>query len=146
MNDINTIAVVGRVTHDINDNNFGYTNGGTARLNISVAVNESRKNGGTWEDYANFFDVTIWGKTAENLRPYIGKGKQLAIVGRLHQDRWTSNDGAKHSRVLIVADNVELIGGNNSAGNQQQAQNKAPAMYYEEPTGTGEDFPEDIPF
>ncbi|MCQ2076107.1 MAG: single-stranded DNA-binding protein [Bacteroidaceae bacterium] len=140
MADLNNYSVIGRMTRDIDDRAFGYTNGGTARLNISIAVND----GYGEKSYTNFFDVVIWGKTAENVKPYLGKGKQICINGRLRQDRWDGNDGAKHSRVCIVAETVQLLGGRDngagSGGNQQPAQQQAPEY------DNGGEFSEDIPF
>jgi single-strand DNA-binding protein len=136
MNDINHTIVIGRLTRDCD---FGYITTGTARANISVAVNENRKGQNGWTDYPNYFDVTIWGKTAENLKPYLTKGKRVAIDGHLHQDRW-EKDGQKYSKVVIIANNVQLLGGNESAPQAQQ-----PVGEYQS-TGSGDDFPEDIPF
>ena len=138
MTDINHIVIIGRLTRDCD---FGYITTGTARANISVAVNESRKGQNGWTNYPNYFDVTIWGKTAENLKPYLTKGKQVAIDGHLHQDRW-EKDGQRNSRVLIIADNVELGGGREG---QSAPQAHQPAGDYQS-EGSGDDFPEDIPF
>ena len=142
MSDLNNYSVIGRMTRDIDERAFGYTSGGTARLNISIAVNDGYGD----NQYTSYFDVVVWGKTAENIKPYLGKGKQLCINGRLRQDRWESN-GQKNSRVVIVAETVQLLGGRDNGagtgGNQQPAQQQAPE--YSQPT-LGDEFQEDIPF
>lgn len=114
MTDLNHVVLIGRLTRDLgtDERAFAYTPNGTARANISIAVNRSAKHGDQWVDEANFFDVTIWGKTAENLKPYLTKGKQIAIDGYLKQDRW-EKDGQKFSKVTIQANNVQLLGGRN---------------------------------
>lgn len=137
MTDLNHVIEIGRLTRDISERDFGYTTGGTARLNLSIAVNRSEKRGGEWADKVNFFDVTVWGKTAENIKPYLHKGKQIAVEGYLDQQRW-EKDGQKYSKVCIIADNVQLLGGKNE-GAPQQAQGYNDA-------GSGDDFPEDVPF
>ena len=138
MTDINTLTIIGRLVRD--PEAIAYTSGGTARLNISVAVNRREKRGGDWSDRASFFDITIWGKTAENIKPYLVKGKQIAVEGYLDQQRW-EKDGQKFSRVCIVANNVQLLGGKDGAreATPQQAGGYTDA-------GSGDDFPEDIPF
>jgi len=141
MTDINDLVIIGRLTRDISGSDFGYTTGGTARLNLSIAVNRSEKRNGAWTDKASFFDVTVWGKTAENIKPYLHKGKQIAVDGYLDQQRW-EKDGKKFSKVVIVADSVQLLGGNE---NSQQSAPQQPAEGYA-PAGSGDDFPEDIPF
>ena len=138
--DLNNYSVIGRMTRDLDERAFSYTPNGKARLNISIAVNDGYGD----NQYTSYFDVVVWGKTAENIKPYLGKGKQICINGRLRQDRWESN-GQKNSRVVIVAETVQLLGGrDNGAGSggnyQQPAQQQAPAY------NDGRDFPEDIPF
>ena len=138
--DLNNYSVIGRMTRDLDERAFAYTPNGKARLNISIAVNDGYGD----NQYTSYFDVVVWGKTAENIKPYLGKGKQLCINGRLRQDRWESN-GQVNSRVVIVAETVQLLGGrDNGAGSggnyQQPAQQQVPAY------NNGGDFPEDIPF
>ena len=139
MTDLNHVIEIGRLTRDIGERDFGYTTGGTARLNLSIAVNRSVKKNGAWTDSVSYFDVTVWGKPAENIKQYLHKGKQIAVDGFLAQQRW-EKDGQKFSKVVIVANTVQLLGGNES--NQQTQE---PAGDYA-PAGSGDDFPEDLPF
>lgn len=157
MTDLNHVVLIGRLTRDLgaDERSFGYVGNGQARANVTIAVNRSRKNGEQWVDEVNYFDVTIWGKTAENLKPYLTKGKMIAIDGYLKQDRW-EKDGQKMSKVSIVANNVQLLGGKGgeSSPNNAPAFQKMPSSnnyqtnnYSSESYGdTGSDFPEDIPF
>lgn len=151
MTDINNLTVIGRITRDLNESSYGYTNNGTARANISIAVNRSRKNGDQWVDDVSYFDVTIWGKTAENLKPYLVKGQQIAVQGYLKQDRW-EKDGEKKSRVVIVSELVQLVGGKREETQDSQfssSQNSNPV--FKPIPGNAEAYedsamPEDIPF
>ena len=158
MTDINNVTLIGRLTRDLGENDFAYSNSGTARANVSIAVNRSKKQGEEWIGEVYYFDVTIWGKAAENLKPYLTKGKQIGVTGHLKQDRW-EKDGQKHSKVYIVAEDVQLCGGksdgsgNNNGGYQQnysQNQQSAFTPRKNEPATTedssSEEFPEDIPF
>ena len=171
MTDINHVLVIGRLTKDfgVDPRTFFYTTGGTACAKVSIAVNRSfKQSDGQWIDEVSFFDVTIWGKTAEGLKPYLVKGKQIAVDGYLKQDRW-QKDGQNFSKVNIVANSVQLVGGHDG----QQTAPTAPAQSYNripqfkpvpprmqgnytQPTyqaaapqqqfGGGDDFPEDLPF
>lgn len=120
--DLNHVVLIGRWTRSLGDspNDYGTTITGQTRANVSIAVNRSRKNAdGTWTDEASFFDVTIWGKTAENLKPYLTKGKQIAVEGYLKQDRWTDKEtGGNRSKISIQASNVHLLGGRTDGGQQ----------------------------
>jgi len=177
MTDINSITIVGRLTRDLNGSDqreYAFTPNGQARANISIAVNRSRKQGDQWVDEANYFDVTIWGKSAENLLPYLKKGTRVGVEGYLKQDRWQDKTtGQTRSRVSIVANNIQLLGGNsgnnggaNAAGGytprfqpNNQANSFAPSQAqapsqdfppYDDQSfgGPASDggFPEDIPF
>lgn len=151
MTNMNHVDIVGNLTRDLtaNEADFGYIANGTARANISIAVNRSRKQGDEWVNDVNYFDVTIWGKTAENLKPYLLKGQKVGISGYLKQDRW-EKDGQKHSKVTIVAENVELLGGK-SDGNKSESPKftSVPQQNNELPENEladGYTDPSDIPF
>ena len=117
MTDINRTVLVGRLTRDIE---ITRTSSGAAIGNVSIAVSRSRKQNGQWTDETSFFDVKIFGKTAESLNPYLTKGRQIAVEGYLKQERW-QKDGQNFSRVTVGAENVELLGGNpESDGPQNQ--------------------------
>ena len=125
MKDINNVIIIGRQTRDIGEQDFGYTNAGTARLNLSLAVNNTRKEGDQYVDDPSFINVTVWGKTAENIRGFVCKGKQIAVKGHLQQQRWETQDGQKRSALAVIADDVQLLGSKNdgqSGGYNQQMQ------------------------
>ena len=127
MADLNKWCGIGRMTRDIGEKDFGYTTNGKAKLSISVAVND-----GYGENKSvSYFDVVYWGKPAEGIKSYLHKGKQIGIEGRLKQDRW-EKDGRTNSKVYIIADNIQLLGGENTQ------QHSAPAQ--------DDGFPEDVPF
>ncbi|WP_428768277.1 single-stranded DNA-binding protein [Treponema sp. HNW] len=112
MTDLNHVTLIGRLTRDAE---LKYTPNGFAISNFSIAVNRRRKNGEQWVEEANFFDITLYGKSAESLKQYLIKGKQIAVDGELRQDRW-EQDGQQRSKVVIAANNVQLLGGGSSSG------------------------------
>jgi single-strand DNA-binding protein len=112
MADINRVIIVGRLTRD---SELKYTSGGSPVAKFGLAVNRRRKVGDQWEEEANFFDVVVWGRTAEALNQYLVRGKQIGVEGELRQDRW-EQDGQKRSRVEIVASNIMLLGGRGGEG------------------------------
>ena len=136
--DLNHVVLIGRLTKGVMDDerSFGYV-GQTAKANISLAVNRSVKKNEQWQDEVSYFEVSIWGKTAENLKPYLTKGQQICVDGYLKQDRW-EKDGQKFSKVVINATSVQLLGGkkdgNLASSNGQQNFNPS------------DGFPEDMPF
>lgn len=149
MTDLNHVVLIGRLTQDLgsDERSFSYVGNGQARANVSIAVNRSKKSGEEWIDEVSYFDVTIWGKTAENLKPYLNKGKQICVEGHLKQDRW-EKEGQKMSRISIIADQVQLLGGKDSSSGNAAPKFEAANNTASTPAANtnSEGFPEDIPF
>ena len=129
MTDLNDVILIGRLTKDVgsDEKSFSYVGNGTAKAVVSLAVNRATKKGDEWIDEVSYIDCTIWGKTAENLKKYLVKGQQICVHGYLKQDRW-EKDGNKQSRLSVIAESVQLLGGKSEKAN------------------TGDEFPEDNPF
>ena len=144
MADINTVVLVGRLTRDAE---LKYTATGQAVTKFSVAVNRRRKSGDQWEDEVNYFDVVLWGRQGEALSQYMQKGKQIGIEGELRQDRW-QQDGQNRSKVEIVANNIQLLGGNTGAqgGGQGPVSGGSWQNKSEEAPPESNQFTDDIPF
>lgn len=106
-NDLNVVALSGRLTRE---SELRYTNGGMAICRFSLAVNRRTKKGDNWEDEASFFDCSMFGKSAEGVNQFLEKGKQVNVVGELRQNRW-EQDGESRSRVEVIVNNLQLIGG-----------------------------------
>lgn len=109
-NDYNKVTLTGRLTRDID---LKYTTTGTAIAAVSLASNRSVKKQDNWETEVSYFDANIYGRMAENLKPYLIKGKMILIAGRLKQDRW-EKDGQKFSRIKIEVEEVQLLDGKSS--------------------------------
>jgi len=109
--DLNHVTMIGRLTRDAE---LKYTSGGMAVSKFAIAVNRRKKDGEQWVEEASFFDVVLWGRAGETLNQYLTKGKQVAVEGSLHQNRWVQ-DGQVRSKVEIMAENVHLLGGGQGA-------------------------------
>lgn len=73
---------------------------------FSIAINKKGKNPRT-----DFFDVTAFGHTANNVLEYKKKGDPILVEGRLQQETWADKEtGKQRSKVSIVADQVEFLG------------------------------------
>jgi single-strand DNA-binding protein len=120
--DVNHVILIGRLTRDAE---LKYTSGGQAVCKFAIAVNKRRKQGEQWVDEANFFDIVLWGRSGETLNQYLVKGKQIAVEGELHQNRW-EQDGQSRSKIEIMANNVQLLGG---TGGSQGGQGSSSGGY-----------------
>lgn len=163
MADVNHVILIGRLTRDAE---LKYTSGGMAVCKFAIAVNKRRKQGEQWVDEANFFDIVLWGRSGESINQYLVKGKQVAVEGELHQNRW-EQDGQSRSKIEIMANNVQLLGGQaggqggTSGGNYASSGQASAAPYQRRQDSVSRtssdsssdmdesvppDFPDDIPF
>jgi single-strand DNA-binding protein len=145
MVDLNSVVLIGRLTREAE---LKYTAGGQAVCKFSIAVNRRKKSGDQWEDEANFFDIVVWGRQGETLHPYLVKGKMVGVDGELRQDRW-QQDGQNRSKVEIVANNLQLLGGNSSERqNNHSSHDSSPRSHEETSSYVPRDdgFTDDIPF
>jgi len=111
---INRVIITGNLTRDPE---LRSTGSGMAICSLRVANNTRRKDAsGEWSDYANYFDVTIFGRTGENAAQYLSKGRPVAIDGSLRWREFTDKEGNKRQAVEIIADNVQFLGGREDGG------------------------------
>ena len=92
------------------------------------------------------FNVSIYPKGNPALKQYLLKGKQIAVDGALKQDRW-QKDGQNFSKVYIVANTVQLLGGKSDG--EQTHTSSAPKSAHNTNQSDDGGFPEDnsdIPF
>lgn len=136
MANTNIVVLTGRCVRPAE---LKYTNNGMAICNFSIAVNERTKQGDEYADRPNYFDVTIYGNYGKTMQQYLTKGREVTVTGRLHQDRWES-DNEKHSRVSVILENLELQREPKS-NSEQPPNNYSPALSYQPPETTDE-----IPF
>lgn len=129
-NNINSVVLVGNLTKDAI---IRYTRSGTAVVNFTLAVNKLKKEAeGNYTSKASFIDIVLWGKQGESLQRYLVKGKQVAVLGELSQNRW-EQDGESFSKLEVIAHSIELLGGGKQASSSQsrdtlvqESQNEAP--------------------
>lgn len=66
--------------------------------------------GGQKTQETSFIDIEVWGVIAENCAKYLQKGSPVVVIGRLKQDRWETEQGAKRTRLKVLASNVQFMG------------------------------------
>lgn len=140
---INHVVLVGNLTRDVE---LRSTQSGTAVLSFGIAVNDSRKNAsGQWEDVPNFFECSTFGNRTTALSDILTKGMKVAITGKLHYSSW-EKDGQKHSKVDIIAREIELM--QNRKPQQEQPQQYQPQMQsqYQPTTVPNGIYDEGLPF
>lgn len=121
MSSFNKVIIMGNITRDIE---LRYTPKGTAVTDIGVACNRVRMgDDGNKIEEVTFIDVTLWGRQAELANQYLSKGRSIHIEGRLHMDTWTDQQtGKQRSRLKVIGENMQFVGGAGGGGQQQQQQ------------------------
>ncbi len=112
MASFNRVILVGNLTRDIE---LRHIPSGTAVADVGMAVNERIKRNEQWVDEVNYFDITLWGRTAEIAAMYLSKGSSILVEGRLKQDTW-EQDGQKRSKVKIIGEKMQMLGARGSGG------------------------------
>ena len=89
---INKVILSGRITRDIE---IKSTPNGTAVTQFTLAVERSFAKQGE-ERQTDFINCVAWGKTAEFIGRYFGKGRSIAVIGNLRTRTYDDKHGVKH--------------------------------------------------
>ncbi len=163
MANYNRVILVGRLTRDVE---LRFTSSQLAVTDVGLAVNDRRKNqSGEWVEETTFVDITLWGRQAEVAGEYLSKGSSVLIEGRLKLDTWESNDGQKRSKLKVIGERMQMLGGRGggdggdgggrSAAQYDESEYSRPADDHNEPnmaapssgnTPSGNTPADDIPF
>src|SRR3954464_9621016 len=118
MASFNKVILLGNLTRDPE---VRYTPKGSAVCDLGLAVNRVyTTDSGEKREEATFVDVTLWGRTAEIAGEYLKKGRPVFIEGRLQLDTWDDKQsGQKRSKLRVVAEGMQLIGGRQGGGGSE---------------------------
>lgn len=140
MSNMNVVVISGNLTKDPE---LRQLPSGTSVCKLRIAVNDRYKDrDGNWGERPFYFDVTVFGRSGENIAQHLGKGSGLVIQGKLEWREWESQDGTKRQAVDILARDVQWLpkaDGTRSSPSGGNAPAPAPA-----PAGAQDD--DDIPF
>ena len=100
---MNSVILLGRLTKDPE---VRYTNSNMAVARFSLAIDRPAKDG---EKKADFPNIVVFGKQAENCERYLHKGQRAAVEGRLQTGSYERQDGSKVYTTDVVANRVEFI-------------------------------------
>lgn len=104
---INRVVLVGRLTRDPELRSLP---SGVSACSLRIACSSSRRDAeGDYHERPNYFDVSVYGPSAENVSRYMRKGSRVAIDGRLEWREWETVDQQKRQAVNIVADMVQFL-------------------------------------
>ena len=109
---MNKAMLVGRLTRDPE---LRYTGTNTAVTSFSIAINRTFTNQ-AGEREADFINVVVWRKAAENVKKYVFKGSLVGVEGRVQSRSYEAKDGTKRYITEVVADNVQFLESKSQSG------------------------------
>lgn len=119
----NKVILMGNLTRDPE---VRTTPNGQSVANFSLAVNRTWKGAdGNQQESVSYIDCVAWGRTGEVIAQYIQKGRPILVSGRLDQRSW-EQDGQKRSKVEVVVEDFNFVGGGVGGGDYQSG-SSAPA-------------------
>jgi single-strand DNA-binding protein len=108
---VNSVALIGRLTANPT------CHAGEKHESAIFRVAVPRKG----SDGADFVDIVCFDKLAATCGEYLWKGREVAVVGRLHLNEWTSREGERRSKIQAVADAVQFLDGPKKAADPDGA-------------------------
>lgn len=109
----NKVILMGNLTRDPE---VRTTPNGQSVANFSIAVNRTWKGAdGNQQESVSYIDCVAWARTGEVIAQYMQKGRPILVSGRLDQRSW-EQDGQKRSKVEVVVEDFNFVGGGAGAG------------------------------
>jgi single-strand DNA-binding protein len=107
------VILVGRLGKDAESK---FTPSGTSVATFSIATNWRQKDQqtGEWKEHTDWHNIVLW--RAENVAPYLTKGTQVYVEGRLQTRNYENKEGRKVYVTEVVADELILLGGRQGGG------------------------------
>ena len=122
------------------------------KLGLATSRVYVTKDGERRED-TTFVDIDAFGKQAEVITKYMRKGRPLMVEGRLKLDQWESPEGQKRSKLGVILENFQFVGGRDEEDSSSKAyeQNSPPKREKNSMPDSGvssddDSFDEDVPF
>lgn len=132
---LNKVMIIGNLG---NDPEMRFTPSGDPVTTFNVATNRVYNSpDGERKEETDWFSVVAWRRLAETCNQYLSKGQKVYCEGRLHTRSWDGQDGQKHFRTEIIANQVIFL---DKKSTGMSSEGKA------EESDSGEIEPQDLPF
>jgi single-strand DNA-binding protein len=145
MSSVNKVILIGNLG---DEPDIRYMPDGKAVANISIATTESWKDkNGNKQEKTEWHRVCFFGKVAEIVAEYLHKGSSVYVEGKLQTRKWQDKQGNDKYTTEVIADRMQMLGGNSGAGMKSDLPPKEPEknkpIDANNPFGDMED---DVPF
>ena len=124
---MNNVVLIGRLTKDPE---LKYSQAGKAYCRFTVAINREFN-----REEADFINCLAFGKTAETIAEWLGKGRRIALQGRIQTGNYENKNGDKVNTFEVVADRFEFL------DNSKESENKNKSYSNNDDVLEDDDFP-----
>ena len=114
---MNKVFLIGRLTRDPE---LRYTASNIATATFTLAVDRTFTNQ-DGEREADFINIVVWRKQAENCHNYLSKGSQVAIEGSIRTRNYEGQDGKRVYVTEVFADNVQFLDSKKEKNTSQES-------------------------
>lgn len=119
MANFNKVILAGNLTRDPQ---LSYLPSNTPVCEFGMAINRKWKSqDGEMREDTCFVDCRIFGRQAETFNQYMNKGRPALVEGRLRFEQWEGKDGQKRSRLSVVVEQFQFLGGRRDGGDSGRA-------------------------
>jgi single-strand DNA-binding protein len=141
MGSVNKVILVGNLGRDAE---VKVTASGQSVASFSIATTETWTKDGEKKEKTEWHRIVLWGRQADTLQPYLTKGKQIYLEGRLETRNW-EKDGQKHYTTEVKADRIVLLGGGRG-GERGERSDRGDSGYADPLANAAPITDDDIPF
>ena len=105
---LNKVMVIGNIGRDPE---MRYTTSGKPVTSFSLASSRSwTAHDGERREETEWFNVVAWGNLAEICNQILAKSQQVYVEGRLQTRSWEDENGQRHFRTEVVANEMIILG------------------------------------
>ncbi len=126
---MNRVCLVGRLTAKPE---LRYTSSNIPYTRFAIAVNRTFNNAQGQKE-ADFINISVWRRSAENCANYLDKGSQVSIEGRIQTGSYTDKDGNKRTSFDVMADSVQFLDTKRQAEARATSNGPTPYDYNQAP-------------
>lgn len=107
MPSLNKVMIIGNVGKEPE---MRFIPNGKPVTTFSVATNRVYSSAeGERKEETEWFNIVVWNKLAELCNQFLGKGRLVYVEGRLRNRSWDGQDGQKHYRTEVIAEQVIFL-------------------------------------
>jgi single-strand DNA-binding protein len=141
MPSLNKVIIIGNVGKEPE---MRFLENGKPVTSFSVATNRVYSGiDGERKEETEWFNVVAWNKLAELCNQFLGKGRLVYVEGRQRTRSWDGQDGQKHYRTELVAEQVTFLDKGGQPLDRSSQETAESRQAGERPDAIA---PEDIPF